>query len=365
MKIRAAVVHEVNGPYIIEDLDLDKPKEDEVLVKMAASGICHTDVGAQKGDFGNIFPIVLGHEGSGVVVETGENVKNLHAGDKVAMSFLWCGECPACVSGRKWGCSNLYDLNFAGHNYHGTSPLSLNGNRISCFFSQSSFATYAVVHKNNLVPVPDDVDLTVMAPVGCGVQTGAGSVLNYLKPEPGSGIVVSGCGGVGMSALMAAKICGCDPIIAVDVVDSRLNLALELGATHAINAKTEQPIDAVKKITHGNGVEYAVECSGIGDCIRTAVNCTSAFGVIAVCGAAYDLRIDFHNEVTAMHRTLTGIIEGHSDPQSFIPKLISFYKKGLFPIDKLITTYKFEEIEQAVEDSKRGTALKSVMVFDD
>ena len=241
--------------------------------------------------------------------------------------------------------------------------MSRNGERVSCFFGQSSFASHAVVHKNNLVRVPDGMDLRIAAPVGCGIQTGAGSVLNYLRPVPGNGIVVSGCGGVGMSALMAARLCGCDPIVAVDVVDSRLELALELGATRAVNAKRENPVQAVHELTGGRGVEYAVECSGIGECIRTAVNCTGAFGVIAVCGAAYDLRINFHEEVTAMHRTLTGIIEGHSNPKLFIPKLLSFYEKGLFPIDKLIKFYDFKDIEQAVEDSVRGIALKPVLVM--
>ncbi|MFQ7108103.1 NAD(P)-dependent alcohol dehydrogenase [Lachnospiraceae bacterium LCP19S3_B12] len=363
MKIEAAVVHEVNGPYLIEEVELAAPRADEVLVKVSASGICHTDVGAQKGDFGNIFPIVLGHEGSGVVMEAGSGVKEFKPGDRVAMSFSWCGECPACSTGRSWGCSRLYDLNFAGHDYYGGTPLSRNGERVSCFFGQSSFASHAVVHKNNLVRVPDGMDLRIAAPVGCGIQTGAGSVLNYLRPVPGNGIVVSGCGGVGMSALMAARLCGCDPIVAVDVVDSRLELALELGATRAVNAKRENPVQAVHELTGGRGVEYAVECSGIGECIRTAVNCTGAFGVIAVCGAAYDLRINFHEEVTAMHRTLTGIIEGHSNPKQFIPKLLSFYEKGLFPIDKLIKFYDFKDIEQAVEDSVQGIALKPVLVM--
>ncbi len=364
MKIKAAVVHEVNGPYTIEEVDLARPGTDEVLVKIAASGVCHTDAAAQKGDFGNIYPIVLGHEGSGVVVEAGSSVEKFEKGDKVAMSFSWCGECPACSSGRPWGCYRLYGLNFAGHGFHGGTPLSQNGKRISNFFGQSSFAEYAVVHKNNLVPVPESMDLQIAAPIGCGIQTGAGSVLNYLKPEPGSGIVVSGCGGVGMSALMAAKLCGCDPIIAVDVVESRLDLALELGASHVVHAKKTEPVKAVHQATGGKGVEYAVDGSGIGECVRTAVNCTAPFGVIAVCGAAYDLQINFHEEVTAMHRTLTGIIEGHSNPGLFIPQLISYYEKGIFPIDKLIKCYDFQNIQQAVQDSISGGVLKPVLVME-
>lgn len=365
MRMKAAVVHEVNGPYIIEEVELAKPRSDEVLVKIAASGVCHTDVAAQKGDFGDIFPIVLGHEGSGTVVEAGADVQGFQAGDKVAMSFSWCGECPACLSGRPWGCYRLYDVNFTGNGFHGDTPLSQDGQRVSSFFGQSSFAEYAVVHKNNLVRVPDTMDLRAAAPIGCGIQTGAGSVLNYLKPMPGSGIVISGCGGVGMSALMAAKLCGCDPIIAVDVVDSRLELALELGAHYAVHGQKSDPVKSVGEITGGKGVEYAVECSGIGKCVRAAVNCTSPFGVTAVCGAAYDLQINFHEEVTAMHRTLTGIIEGHSNPQLFIPQLISHYEKGLFPIDKLLHFYDFQDIGQAVEDSVQGAVLKPVLVMGD
>lgn len=364
MKIKAAVVHEVNGAYSIEELELAEPKADEVRVKIVASGVCHTDVGAQKGDFGDLFPVVLGHEGSGIVEKVGEDVSDLKKGDHVVMSFSWCGECFACTTGRPWGCSELFDLNFAGHDYHGTTPLSQNGNRVSNFFGQSSFATHAIVNKKNLIKISENLDLRMVAPVGCGIQTGAGSVLNYLKPTPGSGILVSGCGGVGMSALMAAKLCGCDPIVAVDVVDFRLDLAKELGATLVINAKKEDPIQAMQVITKGRGVEYAVECSGIGACIRTAVNCTADFGVIAVCGAAYDLQINFHEEVTAHHRTLTGIIEGHSIPQLFIPQLLAYYEKGMFPLDKLIRLYGFNDIEQAVNDSLRGVALKPVLVMD-
>jgi len=358
MEIKAAVVYKANDPYVIEDVELAEPKANEVLVKVVASGLCHTDHLLVCGLLGVLHPVVLGHEGSGIVERVGDQVTDFAPGDRVCMSISFCNECYACITGRPYECEENVRLNFGGRCYDGTTRLTKDGVELSNFFNQSSFATYAVTHQNNLVHVPEDMDLKLTGPLGCGIQTGAGAVLNCLKPEPGSSIVVVGCGGVGMSALMAAKICGCSTIIAVDTVDSRLDLALELGATHTVNAKKTDPASAVKDLTNGRGTDYAVNATGNGKNSRMSMNCTHNFGKLAHIGG--------EGESTFEHlggRTIMGITEGWSIPKIFIPQLIRFYQDGKFPFDKLVKYYDFEDINVAAEDSLSGKTIKPILVM--
>ena len=359
MKIKAAVVYNPGDPYIIEEVDLADPKESEVLVKITASGVCHTDYLLASGGMTRIHPVVLGHEGSGVVERVGDTVTDFAPGDRVAMSFSYCGVCHACRTGRNYECADNFRLNFGGRSYDGSTRLTKNGAELSNFFNQASFATYSVTHRNNLVRVPDDMDLKLTGPLGCGIQTGAGSVLNALKPEPGSSLVVVGCGGVGMSALMAAKICGCYPIIAVDTVDSRLELAAELGATHTVNAARSDTVAAVMDLT-GGGANYSVNASGSGATARAALECLDNFGSLAVIGGGGECTYDFIGS-----RTIMGITEGRSLPWVFIPQLISYHKRGLFPFDRLIRYYSFEDINAAMSDSLTGRTIKPVLVMDE
>ena len=360
MKIKAAVVYKPGDPYIVEEVDLAEPKEHEVLVKVTASGVCHTDYMLASGQMTPIHPVVLGHEGCGVVVRAGEGVTDFAPGDRVAMSFSYCGTCHSCLTGRHYECEDTFKFNFGGRSYDGTTRLMKDGVELSNFFNQASFATYSVTHRNNLVHVPDDMDLKLTGPLGCGIQTGAGSVLNALKPEPGSSIAVVGCGGVGMSALMAAKICGCFPIIAVDTVDSRLELAMELGATHTVNAKKVDSVTAVKDITGGYGADYSVNASGTGATARAALECLSVFGALAVIGGGGECTYDYIGT-----RTIMGITEGRSLPWIFIPQLMEYHKRGLFPFDKLIKFYDFEDINTAMSDSLSGLTIKPVLVMDE
>ena len=359
MKIKAAVVYELNGPYVIEEIDLDEPKAEEVLVKIVASGVCHTDHLITSRPLSKIFPVVPGHEGSGIVESVGGLVTDFKPGDRVCMSFSYCNECFACVTGRPYECEENLHLNFGGRAYDGTTRLSKDGTEFSNLFNQSSFATYSVTHRNNLVHVPDEMDLKLTAPLGCGIQTGAGAVLNCLKPQPGSSLVVVGCGGVGMSAVMAAKCSGCSEVIAVDTVDSRLELALELGATHVVNAKKSDTVSSVKDITGGRGADFAVNASGTGATAGAALFCTHAFGRLAVIGSG---EFTFSGYVGA--RTITGVTEGWSLPRLFIPRLIDLYMKGLFPFDKLIKFYNFDEINVAADDSLSGKTIKPVLVME-
>src|SRR5690606_10257154 len=257
MKIQAAVTREQGAEFSIEEVRLSGPGPNEVLVKVVATGVCHTDaVGRDEGP--SPYPVVLGHEGAGIVEKVGDNVTTLAPGDHVVMSFAHCGKCDNCLTGHPTVCAIFNDLNFGGRMEDGTARLHQGDADLSTFFGQSSFGTCAVAHERNVVKVDKDVDLALLGPLGCGIQTGAGTVLNRLKPGFGTSIAGYGCGAVGLSAIMAAKIAGCLRIFAVDVHDNRLQLARELGATHAFNGKKVDVVEEIKAAT-GGGTEYAVE----------------------------------------------------------------------------------------------------------
>jgi aryl-alcohol dehydrogenase len=361
MKIEAAVVLEPGQPFQIRELELDSPKFNEVLVKVTACGVCHTDEVARRQIIPVPLPAVFGHEGCGVIEEIGPGVSGFNKGDRVGFSYGYCGACEACRKGQVFGCEENRRLNFSGTQFDGTKRLHHHEGEVSSFFGQGAFATYAVVHIHNLIPVPEGVELELVGPLGCGIQTGAGAVLNYLKPDPASSIIITGCGPVGLSAVMAAKIAGCTTIIACDVIDTRLEMAMELGATHTINSKeVDSVVDEVKKITR-IGTNYAIDCTGIGPCVRQSLNCTRSLGTCVVLGATQELTIHVENELMGAGKKLVGIVEGCSNPQIFIPQLLDYYQKGMFPFDKLITYYDFKDIAQAFEDTHKGKVIKAIL----
>ena len=359
MKIQAAVTHAQGKGFIIEEVTLMAPKSNEVLVKVVATGVCHTDAVARDQGI-SPYPIVLGHEGSGVVEQIGENVTSIAVGDHVVMSFAHCGQCENCLTGHPTVCSRFNDLNFGGRMDDHTYRLHQGDTELSTFFGQSSFGTHVVAHERNVVKVDKDVDLALMGPLGCGVQTGAGTVLNRLKPEFGTSIAIYGCGAVGLSAVMAAKIIGCQQIFAIDVHDSRLALARELGATHILNGKQ---VDVVKEIEDatGGGTHYAVESTGVPTVVRQCLHALRPLGQAAIVGVTPVMDIDVHNDLMAEGKSMIGVIEGDSVPRVFIPKLVEFYKAGKFPIDKLVKFYSFDEINQAFEDSSNGVTVKPIL----
>ena len=365
MKIKAAIVEEKGQDFHIVDMDLAEPEYGEVLVKVVACGVCHTDEVAKQQLIPVPLPAVFGHEGCGIIERVGPGVTGFKPGDRVGFSFGYCGTCEACRTGHPYGCRDNRKLNFFGLNFDGTKRLSYNGKPVSTFFGQSAFATHAVVHQNNLIKADEEMPLELVAPMGCGIQTGAGAIFNYIKPEADTSVIITGCGPVGLSAVMAARIAGCTTIIACDIVDSRLELALEMGATHTINSKNvESVVDEAKKLTDGLGTNYAVDCTGIGACVRTSLNCTRPLGVCAIVGATQELTINVENELMGTAKTLGGVVEGCCIPQLFIPKLINYYKRGEFPFDKMIKFYKFEEINQAFADTKSGKVIKAVLTMD-
>lgn len=365
IKIRAAVTNGAGKPFSMETIDLADPKAGEIRVKVVASGVCHTDEEAMNGHLATPLPAVLGHEGAGIVDAVGEGVTEFKVGDRVGFSFAYCGTCPNCRTGKVASCVKFNDINFGGVLPEGTSRMSRDGKPLSAFFGQSSFSQYLVGSAESAVKVPyDDIDLGIVAPLGCGVQTGAGTVLNKLKPEFGSTIAIFGCGTVGMSAIMAARIAGCSRIIAVGGNEKSLKLALEVGATDVINRKTCDDIAGkIKEITNG-GANYSVDTSGVVNFVRTGLNCLAPLGVEAIVGITPPMEIDMFGELMAEGKTITGVIEGNAIPKVFIPQLIEYYRQGRFPIDKIMKFYSFEEINQAFEDSHNGVAMKAVLRMD-
>lgn len=364
MNLRAAIVREKSGPFKIEKVTLDEPREDEVLVEVVATGVCHTDIVVRDQHYPVPLPAVLGHEGAGVVRKVGSRVTKVSPGDHVVMTFASCGECHNCQMGLNGYCNNLYGLNFSGCRHDGSTPYcDEHGHSVSgCFFNQSSFSELAIASPRNLVKVPKDVPLEILGPLGCGIQTGAGAIINALKPSAGSSIAIFGSGSVGLAAVMAARLVGCTTIIAVDMNPARLQLALELGATHVIDARNQDVVEAIKALTAGEGVQYSLECTALPKVLRQAVESLRLTGVCGLIGAAAlgtDAQLDMNSILFG--RTLRGIIEGDSVPDIFIPQLIELWRLGSFPFDRLISFYPFEEIEQAVQDSEQGRVLKAVL----
>jgi aryl-alcohol dehydrogenase len=362
MKIEAAVVRKEGGAFDIESLQLGEPRPDEIVVKIAGVGVCHTDLVCRDQYFPVPLPCVFGHEGSGVVEKVGAAVTSVKPGEHVVLSYSSCRECPSCIAGQPAYCLDLYQHNFLGTRPDGSSALSENGKVVhGHFFAQSSFGTYAIARERNTVKVSKDAPLWLLGPLGCGVQTGAGAVINSLAPKAGSTIAVFGVGTVGLSAVMAARLCGCATIVAVDPVAARRELAMELGATHTVDPKAEDPVKAIQALTRG-GVKYSLECTGLPAVVRQAVESLTLTGVCGVMGVSRlgtVMELDMNSILFG--RSVRGIIEGDSVPQEFIPRLIDLYMQGRFPFDKLIQAYDFKQIQQAVEESERGKVVKAVL----
>jgi aryl-alcohol dehydrogenase len=357
--MKAAVVHEPKAPFVIEEVELADPQQDEVLVKITACGVCPTDEIGRAGEYITPFPAVFGHEGSGVIEQLGKNVSGFSVGDHVVISFPACGHCDACYEGRALQCKDHFPLIFSGKYKDGTNRIFQNGKPLSSFFGQSSFAEYAVVDVHSLVKVDPKPDLAFMGPLACGIMTGAGTVMNALKPDVGSSLAVFGTGSVGLSAIMAAKLFNCYPLIAVDMIDERLELAKQFGATHVINSKSSQNVVAeIKGLTEGWGIKYAVESTGVVPVMKQMT--------LALAAGGYGALISRSNSVSEpmIHgRKIIGIQTGEAVPKTFIPKLIRLNKLGLFPYDKLISFYDFKEINQAFKDSHERKAIKAVLKF--
>jgi aryl-alcohol dehydrogenase len=366
MKIAAAVVPARSAPFQIETLELAGPNPDEVLVRIVASGMCHTDLHARDGYFANLpYPIVCGHEGAGIVEAVGAAVTDLAPGDPVVISFPWCGECEPCRAERISYCTNARALKSGGRRADGSTPMHRpDGAPVySCFFQQSSFATFAVAPAKDVVKIRRDAPIDMLGPLGCGLQTGAGAVLNVMRPREGQSLVVSGVGGVGLAGLMAGKIAGCDPIIAVDRLPARLALARELGATHALESNGAETLAEIRKIT-GGGVHFALETSASPEVFRLAIDALRGLGTCVLVGSARaGTEVSFEMPWLQGGRTVRGVIQGDSWPREFIPRLVDLFMDGRFPLDRLVTRYDLADINRAVADAASGAAIKPVLAM--
>jgi aryl-alcohol dehydrogenase len=363
---RAAVVESGGAPFTLSAIELDEPGPHEALVRMVATGLCHTDLGVASGGLPFPLPGVLGHEGAGVVEAVGPAVTGVAPGDHVVLSFTSCGDCRNCDGGHPAYCATWLPLNLlGGRRADGTNTISRDGEPLGGhFFGQSSFAERALVDERSLVKVDQDVPLESIAPLGCGVQTGVGAVWNVLKPVTGSTIVVLGAGAVGLSAVMAAALTPATTIVAVDRVGERLTLARELGATHTVNAAEEDLGEALAAITGGQGADGIVETTGNVNVLRQGVDALGARGTVVVVGAppfGTEVSLDVNGLLGG--KRVVGLTLGDAETQSFIPALVRLVKEGRLPLHRLISTYPFADIDQAVRDMGAGKAIKPVLTF--
>ncbi|MFD1212138.1 NAD(P)-dependent alcohol dehydrogenase [Arthrobacter sp. GCM10027362] len=367
MKIKALVVEEKNAPFVAEELELDAPGPGEALVKITATGVCHTDAITQAGDLPLPLPGVLGHEGAGVVEAVGEGVRNVSVGDHVVIGWPFCGECRNCERGEHRYCLRLGEALVSGARFKGPKAGAsgyrrAGGTTISGhFFGQSSFADYSLVLASALVKVDRDVPLELVGPLACGITTGAGAVFNTARPEPGESLVVYGAGAVGLAAVMAAKNTPAATIIAVDLHDSRLELAREFGATHTINSGQTGALEEIRRIC-GGPADYVLECTGVVPVIEEAAEAVGMLGtLILIGGAPAEARFSLDHLRTLWGKRIVGTLGGSGTSNRLIPALIGLYKQGRFPFDRLVQYYGIDQIDTAMADSKSGKTIKPVL----
>jgi len=361
--IKAAVLHAADGPFVIEDCRIEAPRAGEILVRIVAAGVCHTDAVVRHRDIPTPLPLVLGHEGAGVVEAVGAGVRKVTPGDHVVLTVNSCGQCEPCLCGHPSICHSVFPLNFGGSRPDGSHALSLAGQPLNDqFFGQSSFATKAIAQERNVIKVPKSAPLELLGPLGCGVQTGAGAVLTALKVRSGESLAVFGSGAVGLSAVMAARVVGATTIIAVDLVQARLELARELGATHVIDGREGDAATRIRQIT-GAGVHYALDTTGNMKVIRDAIDALRMGGTCGVVGASApqaELSLPM-TPFMSQSKCVRGIVEGDAVPDVLIPQLVALHQQGRFPFDRLCRFYDFTQINQAVKDSEQGVTVKPIL----
>jgi aryl-alcohol dehydrogenase len=367
MRANAAVFEKLFAPLSVAEVEIETPGPGEALVKVVASGVCHTDALARDGDMPFPAPGVLGHEGSGVVSAVGDGVTSVSVGDKVVIGWPWCGTCRNCLDGQPRYCLQLGPLVIAGCRADGSTSLRrLDGSPLhSHFFGQSSFASYAVCAANALVPVPADVDVSLLGPLACGISTGAGAVLNALRPFAGSSIVVYGSGAVGLSAIMAARLTAATHIIAVDKLASRLALAAELGATETINVSSPDvdPVAAVQEIC-GGPADFSMDCAGNVNVLRQAADSVGMRGTVALIGGApAGAAFSLDHMSTLWGKKVVGILGGEGRSVSLINTLITLNAQGRFPYDRLVQKFPLDQVNEALEASHHGDVVKPVLTM--
>jgi NDMA-dependent alcohol dehydrogenase len=365
-KCKAVVVREVGKPVSVEEITVDTPHADEVTIKIAACGVCHSDLSATNGTIPFPLPLVLGHEGAGVVTAVGSGVTDIAVGDHVVSSFVsMCGKCRYCITGRPYLCDQSAKAAFTLPD--GTVRThDKDGKPLNVFTGCGVMAEYATLHKDSVVKVEAGIPLDRAAIVSCGVMTGVGAAFNTAKVEPGSICIVFGAGGVGLSAMQGCALAGAAQIVAVDIADNKLEMARQFGATHVLNSKgVENPVKALRELT-GGGADYAFECVGYGDIVSTAYGALRKGGMVVVVGVApvKDMTSLRTLSIYAEGKTLTGSRYGSARPKEDFPRLLSLYKSKRLKLDELIThRYKIDEAPQAFADLAAGKNARGVIVF--
>lgn len=367
MKITAAVARTAAAPFSIETLELEAPQAGEVLVRIVATGLCHTDIVVRDQVLPVPLPVVLGHEGAGVVEAVGEGVTAFAPGDEVILGFAFCGHCHSCDDHQPGYCAEFMPRNFDGARADGSKALTDEAGQPvgSHYFGQSSFATYALAHQSNVIKVSGAaVPLAQLGPLGCGMMTGAGAVFNTLAGPAGSSIIVSGGGPVGLSGVMAAAALDFATIVLVEPVASRRALALELGATHTIDPAAGDVAEQLRAIVP-QGVDRALDSTGIPGVIQTLLNCLGSRGKLGWVGVPASLEATITLPMIPMMTlglSVKGITEGDADPAKLIPEMIKLNAAGKFPFEKMITSYPLADINKAIDDQHDGKCVKAVLI---
>ncbi|MBM4203149.1 MAG: NAD(P)-dependent alcohol dehydrogenase [Gammaproteobacteria bacterium] len=360
--ITAAVALSPDLPFTLRELELEAPQPDEILVRIVATGICHTDISVKNQSVKLPLPMVLGHEGAGVVEAVGSAVTHLQPGDHVVMAGDSCGYCNKCQQSLPFYCDEFVTRNLTGWRRDGTSPLQLRCEPLrGRFVGQSSFATHSVVPARAAIRIDKDLPLELMGPLGCGLTTGAGTVLNALRPRPGSSIAVFGCGTVGLAAVMGARLAGSHKIIVIDPMASRREMALSVGATEAIDPATEDVVGQILASTRG-GADFSVECSGVASVIPQAIACLGRPGMCAQVGAPPGgtiMPVDMDH--LGFGRGIKGVVMGDANPQTFVPYLAALWRDGRLPFDRFVRYYPLNEINTAIADASKGDVIKPIL----
>ena len=364
--MKAAVLYELKTPLKVEDVDLDNPKAREVRVKIAANGVCHSDYSVIHGVLRSPLPVVLGHEGAGIVEEVGPEVNLVKAGDHVVLSFApYCGRCYYCAIGRPVLCENMRITMGKGTLLDGTCRLKKNGKDIHHMAGLSSFAQYAVVPEIACITIPNHMPLDKACLVGCGVMTGVGAAINTAKVEPGSSAVVVGCGGVGLNVIQGCALAGAGTIIAVDLMENKLEYARQFGATHTINPSRQDVVKTVRSLTEGRGADYAFEVIGLSKTIEQAYACARQGGTTVVVGApSREAMVTLPASSFLTEKVIKGSVYGSARPRVDMPRLIDLYMNKKLKLDELVTrTYSLDEVNEAMTALEKGEVARSVIVM--
>jgi Zn-dependent alcohol dehydrogenase len=366
MQTRAAVVHETNH-LSVETIQLDPPGETEVLIQVRAAGVCHSDLHTLRGELRAVPPLVLGHEGAGIVEQVGSRVTHVKPGDPVLVNWLPADNtCPTCLSGHPNLCERFPKTIFQGKLPSGSSRLhTLDGAPIGHYLGSSTMSEYIVVDEAGAIPIPPDVPFDIAAIIGCAVATGVGAVMNTAKASAGSSAAVIGCGGVGLSAIVGCRLAGCHPIIAIDMVESKFDLACKLGATHALNAGDGQMIKTLRTLTNG-GPDYVFDTVGSPVTIGQALVAVRPAGTAVIAGlhaAKLDAPISA-GALVMQNKRLLGSFAGSIRPHVDLPKLVELYRAGRLPLKEMITRhYSLDRVAEAFADMQAGTVARGVILL--